>query len=495
MQVIREISTASAECRERGALGRRAARLGLALALLLAPASARAVDVPPAGSCPPYAVSPGAGGTTEEDVVPQDFRLGEVIHLDAAERLRNYLPPEVWERRQIFFFEGMALQIGPCHRRYPAPEYFRNATAANAGKSRLDDEGNLIGYGGEGLPFAPDSIPDDAPDAGMKWAWNYRYRFQAAGFRGDFRIRHVTRRGKHVERFEGDIFLLPLHGIPESLAAGDASGNRFAAGGRFEKPGDARGVAWRQFRSEQADRDFARSDEIFVYVPDSRRVRRSAPMSVEGMFMPSYTRGSSVSGGSFTLPDAQVSTPDPSVGVTEHWRRGFVGLLLRPNAYRFRLKRVQDVIAPINSHRLGYPADPDRSYGPSGLSVANDRWDIRRAVVIEGESKLLEQPVRRVTLYVDALTQQPLYFVSRRANGLIQEVGIFVGLYSAHDPLAPKWAGNGDDFGVIVPVAQTFVVAGEGGWLRESYELRSDPPSASDWKRFTSTVKLQQRGR
>jgi hypothetical protein len=495
MQVIQLVSTAMAGFRQRRARGRHGAPLGLALALLLAPGPAPAVDVPPAGSCPPYALSPGAGETREEDVVPREFRLGEVIDLDGAERLKNYLPREVWERRQAFFFEGMALQIGPCHRRYPAPDYFQRATAQNAGKARLDDEGNLIGYGGEGLPFPPASIPDDAPDAGSRWAWNYRYRYQAAGFRGDFRIRHVSRRGKHVERYEGDVFFLPLHGIPEDLAGERANDNRFAAGGRFERPGDARGVAWRQFRSEETDRDFRRSDEIFVYVPDARRVRRSAPMSVEGMFMPSYTRGSSVSSGQFNLPDAQISTPDSSVAVTEHWRRGFVGLLLRPNAYRFRFQRVQDVIAPINSRALGYPADPDRSYGPSGLSVANDRWDIRRAVVIEGENRVREEPVRKVILYVDALTQQPLYFISRRAKGLIQEVGIFVGLYSAHDPLAPKWAGNGDDFGVILPVAQTFLVAGEGGWLRESYEVRSDPPSASDWRRFTSTIKLQQRGR
>ena len=457
--------------------------------------SARAVDVPPAGACPPYPVEPGREGEGGEDVVPPAFRPGQVIDLDGAARLEQYLPRAVWDRRQTFFFEGMQLEIGPCHRRYEAPSFFRKATEAHAGEARLDTDGNLISYADQGLPFPWNEIEDAAPEAGQKWAWNYRYRYQAAGFRGDFRILHVMRRGRNIERYEGNVFWLPLHGLPDALMAGKANDNRFAAGGRFVRPTEARGVAWRQFRSVKADQNFGRSDEIFVYVPDTRRVRRSSPASVEGLFMPSYVRGTSVSSGVLTLPDTNITTPDFSVGVTEHWRRGFTGLFLRPNAYHFHLASVRDVIAPINARGLGYPVDPDRSYGPSGLSVANDRWDIRRAVVLKGRNRLAHQPIGEVELWIDALTQQPLYYISRRPKGLIKEVGIFVGLFSAHDPIAAKWEGNGDDFGAITPVAQTFFVAGEGGWLRDSYELRSDPPTPREWKNFTSTVKIQHRGR
>lgn len=456
---------------------------------------AGAVDVPPAGACPPDPVEPGREGEGEEDVVPPAFTPGEVIDLDGATRLERYLPRAVWDRRRTFLFEGMRLEIGPCHRRYDPPAFFRQATAAHAGEARLDDDGNLLSYAGLGLPFPVNEIEDTATDAGQKWAWNYRYRYQAAGFRGDFRILHVMRRGRNIERYEGDIFWLPLHGLPDEIVVGRKNGKRFAAGGRFVSPSEARGVAWRQFRSDEADQNFDRSDDVFVYVPDTRRVRRSAPSSVEGLFMPSYVRGSSISGGVLTLPDTNITTPDFSIGVTEHWRRGFTGLFLRPNAYRFHVASVRDVIAPINARTLGYPADADRSYGPSGLSVANDRWDIRRALVLKGQNRLAHQPIGEVELWIDVLTQQPLYYISRRPKGLIKEVGIFVGMFSAHDPLAAKWTGNGDDFGAITPVAQTFFVAGEGGWLRESYELRSDPPSPAEWKNFTSTVKIQHRGR
>ena len=32
------------------------------------------------------------------------------------------LPPEIWRNREQFFHDGMRLEIGPCHRRYPVAE-------------------------------------------------------------------------------------------------------------------------------------------------------------------------------------------------------------------------------------------------------------------------------------------------------------------------------------------------------------------------------------
>jgi hypothetical protein len=66
-----------------------------------------------------------------------------------------------------------------------------------------------------------------------------------------------------------------------------------------------------------------------------------------------------------------------------------------------------------------------------------------------------------------------------------------VGRFSGDDPLHPKWKGSGSGFGTILPVASTFYVSGEGGWLRESFELVSDPPGGNDRANFTSTIRLQ----
>jgi hypothetical protein len=468
------------------------ARMLLVFLLAFAPlVEAAAVELPAEGSCPPYPIRPGEEAP-DEDVVSPLMRPGQRIDLQGLERLESYLPREVWERRDAFFFEGMRLEIGPCHRRYRPAPYFEEASSANAGRVSIDENGGLVGYPGIGLPFPTESIADDAPDAGQRWAWDYRYRWAAAGFRGDFRIMHIARRGRTTERYLGSFFWLPVRAVPAKLRPEGADGQQFTAGGAFTAPFSARGVVWRQFRPEETDRDYKRSDEIFVWVPEERKVKRSAPIFVEGLFMPSYTRGSSVASGKLQLPDASISTPDVSVGVTEHWRRGFVGLFERPNVYKFRFLRVHDVLAPINTLKPGYPAEEKRSYGPSGLSVADDRWDVRRAVVIEGTSRLQEQPIAFFTLWVDVQTLQPLYIVTRRPNRAIQEVGIFVGRFTADDPIAPKWEGSGADFGVIAPVAQTFWVAGDEGWLRESFEVRTDPPDAGAWVEMTTTGRMQQ---
>ncbi len=470
----------------------RSLRAALAAACIALPAlPAAAVEVPLEGECPPYPLPPGQDPDPSEDVVPRLFNPGERISLERMERLSNYLPVEVWARRNVFFFEGMELEIGPCHRRYPAPDFFEEATRANAGAVRLDETGNLHGYHGAGLPFAWQMIPDEAPDAGAKWAWNYRYRYQGSGYRGAFRLFHVARRGRKIDRFTGNFYLLPMQGVPGSGL--DGSSARYWAGGSFKSPEVARGVAWRQLHPTDADTDPDRSDELWIYSPDQRRVRRAPPMAVEGLYMPSYTRGNPADLSMGSLPDG-TQTPSSSISAVEHTRVGLTGIFLRPNQYHWKLLRQQDVLAPINSHVLGYPATEDRSYGPSGQSLADDRWEVRRAVVLSGVKKKRDDQVGRLTLWVDALTQQPLYLITRRSNGGIFEVGILMGRFSGDDPDHPQWEGSGPKFGTILPAAASFYTGRGEGWLRESFELRSDPPEAREARDLASTTKLQ-RGR
>ncbi len=462
-------------------------RIAWALALGLVASSGRAgaVEIPAEGACPPYPVRPGKD-VGEEDVIPPAFKAGELIDLSGVPRLENYLPQEVWERRDAFLFEGMRMEIGRCHRRYALSDAFDRATDANAGKASLDKDGNLRGYTGAGLPFRTRDIQDDAPDAGTRWAWDYRYRFVGGGFRGAFRIIHVLDRGRSLERFEGDMFFMPF-----GRDDGDKS---FAAGGRFTRPPIARGVGWRQFRSLEADREADQSDDLFVWIPEERKVRRAPPTLVDGLYMPSYGRASIPMAGKLLLPnETGWSTPDASISLGEHQRRGFTGLFLRPNAYTWRLASVRDVLAPINSARFGLPGRDERNYGPSGLSVASDRWEIRRAVLLDGEARAGEGHIARVRLYVDAQTLSPLYWIGRRENGGIQEVGIFVGRYTGDDALAPAPGEKGS--AAILPAAQSMWQAGGESWLRESYEFRTDPPADEERAAFGSTIPLQKKGR
>jgi hypothetical protein len=475
----------------------RNARIALAAGFvwLALPGAAPAVEVPPQGSCSPRPVQWKNDAVPEPvDVVPPAFKPGEQVPFSQYERLRGWLPEEVWDRRDQFFFEGMQLEIGPCYRRYPVPKFFEDATRENGSRTSVDANGNLIGYGGAGLPFPPDAIADDAPDAALRWAWNYRYRYLAAGFRGPFRITQITKGGKDQEGFSGKFFLMPTTGVPGG-AGGDRN-QRFAAGGRFDKPELARGLAWRQYQPIEAEKDWTAADEIFVYLPDLRKVRRAPPQSAEGVYVPSYTRANSVANIGMTMPSADATDiGNTAIGATEPMRKGFVGLLIRPNAYTWKLAGVRDVLAPANVRASGFPPDLARNFGPSGLSLASDRWEIRRAVVIDGVRKAKEGLVARVQLWVDALTQQPLYWISRRGNGAIYEVGIFASRFSGDDAVAADWEGKGIGFGAMLPVGQSFTVAGEGGgWRRESYLLASEPPSGDEAKDILSVQGLQREG-
>ena len=44
------------------------------------------------------------------------FQEGDVISFDQIEKLRPFLPPEFWDNRDFFFYEGMKLEIGPIQR-------------------------------------------------------------------------------------------------------------------------------------------------------------------------------------------------------------------------------------------------------------------------------------------------------------------------------------------------------------------------------------------
>jgi hypothetical protein len=478
-------------------------RLGtLALAPLLA--SSLQAAPPPEGTCPTLA------GTLPEHRRPQDafaVTIEEGMRLGLAQLplLENLLPREIWQFREVFFYEGMQMEMGPCHRRYPLPDFFEEATRTYAGQSELDDEGNLRGYVA-GLPFPQEAIDPEAPDAGWRWAWNFQQRFRGFGPVGSFRLTDMPSRLGSVETYRGTFFYVQTahradlaesdYRVPQRKKAS------FVAGGRFAEPFNARHLAWRQLRPNDAEEDWEEPDDTFVYVPSMRKMRRSATAWIDGLFTPRYTVGSEAGGGPvpFGTGDAMggVEAINPTAGIniqsSENIGRGFTGLALRPNAYRWRFLGEREVIAPLNGVRPGYPESYDRNFGPSGLSVADDRWEIRWAVVIEGLARRKVDDAARVTLYLDYQTLQPLYYISRRSNGLPLEVGILVHRYSGDRPRYPEWPGGGKSH-VFDPVAASFYfVSGSAGWRRESYDVQSVPVDPDRLRGLLSIEILERRG-
>ena len=471
-------------------------------ALVLVLAAAWLLGSPARGGLPPEDECPtltGAGGPgASEDAAPLVLKPGMVFRQSDLLTLRKLFPDEIWRHRQQFFFEGMALEIGPCHRRFSVPRSFREATSRFAPAVRIDGEGNLRDYVA-GLPFPAEQIDPAAPDAATRWAWNLELRYRGAGFFGDFRLTDLPGGLGSVEVYRGSFFFLQTRHRAD-LEADDhtvsqGKGDLWAAGGRFDEPFNVRHLAWRQFRPKEAMTNYRAPDNTFVYVPTMRKARRSATSWVDGVFLPRYATSGDAGGGGIGVGIGAYGggaslnpTAGESIQTSEFVRRGFTGMALRPNAYVWRLRGEQAVLAPLNGARKGYPLNPERNFGPSGLSVASDRWDVRQAVVIEGATRVREEHARTLTVWIDYQTQQPLYVIVRGARRRLLDIGILVHRFSGDYAGYPEWPGGGQAL-VFDPVAAAFFDAGvgAGGWRRESYGSLAVPPDSDSIRRMTSS--------
>jgi hypothetical protein len=224
-------------------------------------------------------------------------------------------------------------------------------------------------------------------------------------------------------------------------------------------------------------------------------MRRGGTPWVDGAYVPAYTvAGQTSGGGGVALGGGGSINPGagPSLAVSEDARSGLTGLLLRPNAYVWRLRGTQTVLAPINGVNGGWPNRDERNYGYSGLSVAGDRWDVRHAVVIEGALRNKDETIRTLTIYVDYQTLQPLYWVTRTTKRRLVDVGVLVHRFSGDADEPTTWP-DGTPANVFEPVAASFLnaLAGRGGWLRESHGVVSTPYGESERGRMVTNHSLQ----
>jgi hypothetical protein len=404
---------------------------GLAAATLSATASGAP---PPEGHCPSVQAQPASEAA--EDAVPRPLREGMLLGYENLLSLRHLVPEEIWAHRHVFFYPGMRMEIGACHRRYATPAFYRDATTRFAKDVELDAQGNLVDYTA-GLPFPPETIDPEATDAGLRWAWNLEQRFRGAGPVGHFRLVDMPGRMGSEQTYTGEFFFL------QTSARSD--------------------LAWRQMRPVDVLTRYSEPDDTFVYVPTMRKSRRAASVWVDGVYMPRYRvsgdsggGGLPIGGDAYSGPTGAINpTAGESVHVTENLRVGWSALALRPNAYVWRYRGERELLAPLNGAWPGYPIDPDRNFGPHGLSVASDRWDVRWAVLVDGLPRERNGEFDMLTLYLDWQTQQPLYVVTRGRRGVIRELGIPVHRYSEDVLDYPDWP-SGERAQVFDPVAEVF---------------------------------------
>jgi hypothetical protein len=349
---------------------------------------------------PALLAQPGAADTADDATGPA-LREGDVISIEQVDRLKPYLPAEFWANREFIFYEGMRLEIGPSFADYSPPQVYQDATQAHRGKSRIGPEGSLEGYvAGQPFPMAEIDCAGD-PDAGIKLAWNFDFRWEGAGRQSLGRYTYWDRGEQLPLYYEGWGQIVQLSHRPEPQYA-DKGGDVFRAEQRknafaigVDAPFDAKGIAVLNYRYKSADGPpkSAKNDDTWVYVPTLRRVRRVSTAQ----------RTDAVSGTDFTLDDLN----------------GFNGI---PPQYTWRCLGEQDLVATVNTKVKGYPYTRDHNFGPYGLSFADDRWELRHTFKFEFEPKNADHPYSKKTIYLDKNTAEILYSFAYDRKGELWKI-------------------------------------------------------------------------
>jgi hypothetical protein len=437
------------------------ATLPALLALALAPgAAAGPWSLPPEGQC----AAPTYAPEGEVDAVPFPFKTGDVVERSRVQALQPFLPAELWENRDRFFYDGMRLEIGPCHRDYSPPPFFVEATERGRGRSGLGPGGELRGHVA-GLPFPPDTIEMKDPQAALRWAWNWTQRYDAGGGLGDYRITLLS--GEFHQRFEGNFFLVQILGRTDRASEGyrypSPLSVAWAAGGESKNQDTGNECKFRQYATG------GRRPDLFFWSPEARKVVRGT----------SYDSESALTG---CLADASIGD----------------GLFLHggsPQLHEWRLLGVRDLLAPINANVPAYPQDEGRGFGPQGVSFATDRWDLRRVIVLEGRLRegAFADGVQRFRWYLDLQTLFPLYYAAYRSEGVQGGIGYFMGRWSEDRPDYPRWPDDAArPVRVVDQVASALVDWNNQDSVRfEAWTAVGVPPSDKKLQRMISQSSLR----
>ncbi|HEY8494977.1 MAG TPA: DUF1329 domain-containing protein [Myxococcota bacterium] len=366
-----------------------------------------------------FAVAP-SGSRAQDDAPsgPPPFQEGDVLGLEDVEKLRPYLPKEVWANRDFFFYEGMKMEIGPFFADYsPAPVY-QEATAKFKGQPRLGPDGSLENYVA-GQPFPMEEIDCAAdPDAGTKIIWNFHYRWAPISGFSSFYYSYWDRGEELPLYYEGTGGGVTLSRRPEpeyleqggDLFRGESRKN--AGGAEVTAPFDARGIMLLTYRYKESDMPLAkaRNDDTWVYVPTLRRVRRISTAQ----------RTDAISGTDFTFDDLF----------------SFNGIVPQ---YEWKCIGKQDVLAPVNTKVKGYPYVKGQNFGPYGLSFASDRWELRHAVIVQMKPKNADHPYSRKDIYIDAQNLQPLYSMAYDQKNELWKIIYHNKRWSGDESLTGPW--------------------------------------------------------
>jgi hypothetical protein len=403
------------------------------------------------------------------------FHEGDVLGFDQINELKPYLPAEFWANRDFFFFEGMQLKIGPAHKDYSPAEAHQRATERFKGQPRIGPEGSLENYTA-GTPFPMEDFDCKGdPQAGVKFMWNFERRWAGGGGEARFLYTYWDRGEKLPLYYEGTGRGIPLayRVEPEYLDEhnGDVFRNdkrRVASGAEVTAPFDARGIKLLTYRykSSYGPPSQAKNDDTWVYVPTLRRVRRISTAQ----------RTDAISGTDFTLDDLF----------------SFNGIVPQ---YEWTCLGVYDYIAPGDTRIKGYPYVKDQNYGPYGLSLANDSWELRKMVKVRMKPKNPDHPYSYKDIYIDYQTFSPHYSFAYDQKDELWKIIWHAKRWSEDTKLTGPWYGGWDgikkprDYRVIADIIVN-VQTGTGNRI-EFFDANGVPmKSKAKIRRYIDTGRL-----
>jgi hypothetical protein len=306
---------------------------------------------------------------------------GSVVTNDSLDLVRPFMAPGYVDE---FAYLGSAITI-QATKKYPLFKAYQDATNKYAGKASLGARGELENYKA-GRPFSNEQIvAASAEHAGLMVAWNNIYRWQFTGYEvSELAMTYINQTGgKNGKKeagygIEGEgrierrvtqkfhrVYLSNLAWLPQNdykMKVPSATDKYFKDYIEFVDPFDIAGMKFVVERAQDAHAD----DQVNVYSPTERRVRRYSAKERSDSFM----------GSEVTLDDFE----------------GFAGRVLDYEWQYIGTKRVLDVIDSKGGLlRFG---------GPYSRAVI-DRWQLRNCHVVEVKSTWDGHPYKSKILFID----------------------------------------------------------------------------------------------
>ena len=357
-----------------------------------------------------------------------DFKPGDTLTANDLERMRPFVPPGYLEQLS---FPEFRMEIAQPEKHAPSAAYMA-CTEKYGAQVRLAPDGALSNYRC-GQPFPQLDASD--PQAGIKAEWNFDYHWDNYGLQNLDVLWIWDRFGGTHEATAPTAIEAPPAGLFEGInytskLPTDVS-HDFGGGGAFERtlnasyqrvrfshlaqldgaplpfegaadyewkemtyfyePFDIRGTAFVIFRRE----DPHLAESAWAYVPNLRRVRRVS----------SEVKSDSLLGTDMVLDD-------------------FYAFNGRPLDWTWKFWGFKDILGVTDS-KYQYL----HTYGPNG-QIPDDRWSLRRCVVLERIPKLPRYPYSSAWMFLDAEAYNALYHFAFDVKGKLWKTNQWQWKYS-----------------------------------------------------------------